>query len=92
MSEDITLGDLLERCPFRSVIGAHGSDLLGRSPGAVIAAPRPGMVDPAPALIEAAIGILRAGGTVLVLAADPADRVRIRHLLGAIQPVQWGHA
>lgn len=88
----ITLADAFIQCPFRSVMGLPGADLLGQSPAAAIAAHLPDQGDPAPELLAELAGVLQAGGTVLILAAVSADRDRIKALLTAATRAPTGRA
>lgn len=88
----VTLADAFVACPYRTVLGLPGADLLGQPPAAAVAAHLPDQGDPAPELLAELVGVLQAGGTVLILAAVSADRDRIKALLTAAARSPAGRA
>ncbi len=84
MSDGLTLREMMQRCPFQSIVGNRSADLLGE-PVVYVAAPTPGKLDLREDSLDDVRELLRGGATVMVLAADHADRERILELLGVAQ-------
>lgn len=81
-----TLGEVLAVCPFRSVVGLPGTDLLGGPPNFAIAADLPDRGDPAPELLAEMVATIQAGGTVLIMAHESAARDHMKALVVAATP------
>jgi hypothetical protein len=89
------LGDMIEWCPYRSLLGYGLTEaaIMSRRPAAAIAAPDMAPGDPSPALLAELAGVLRSGEVVLILARDRAYRDRLKALLLALAgAVPEGHA
>lgn len=86
------LGEVLAVCPYRTVLGLPGTDLLGGPPNFAIAADLPDRGDPAPELLAEMVATIQAGGTVLIMARKSAARDRMKALVVAASRVPAGRA
>ena len=89
-----TLGEAIEQCPYRSLLGYGLSEatIMSRRPAAAYASPDMAPGDPSPEMLAELADVLRGGETVLVMARDPAHRNRVKALLLALAGSVRGRA
>lgn len=82
MSVSITVREMLALCPYQSLVGGDDASLARNPPAAIMAVPKPGLIDHDGDDIAAIRDLLGAGKTVLVMCATYPDRETLLDLLG----------
>ncbi len=82
MSAVITVREMLALCPYQSLVGPIDASLAQNPPAAIMAVPKPGLIDHDADDIAAMRDLLGSGATVLVMAATYPDREALLDLLG----------
>ena len=90
----MTLKAALRACPFRTVIGTRitSADPYAAGIAAVYASPDTAPGDPPGGMLSDLANTIRAGGTVMVMAASREHRDRTKALLMVMQTAPAGRA
>ena len=82
MSVSITVREMLALCPYQSLVGGDDASLARNPPAAIMAVPKPGLIDHDADDIAALRDLLRSGKTVLVMCATYSNQETLLDLLG----------